>query len=123
MAKGFPLDESMDLPMFTALNVNTDLGSLCSTVPLREFNLWVEDMEYYDELNIAVSVRRGSIRSLHNLMQNVLKKTTKVDPNASEWYQKIEKGDLGRVVIYFIYRGDNATACERDKQLLRQLLG
>jgi len=36
-----------------------------------EYNLWVESMEYYDELNIAITVRRGTIQALYNIMASM----------------------------------------------------
>ena len=59
VAKGFALNDTMDL-----MSVVND-GRLCNSP--RKFDLWVESLEYFDELNVAVSVRRGSLNELRIL--------------------------------------------------------
>lgn len=101
VAQGFALDPPMDIPKFGSTDeVNSKIGSYCSDF---EFNLWVESMEYFDELNIAVSVRRGSMKALYNLMQNVMRNSKKMNVStmgSSKWYKS---EDVGRIVVYFVH--------------------
>lgn len=99
VAVGFPLDPSMDLPLLNSNEVNSQLSGLCSGA---EYNLWVESMEYFNELNIAVTVRRGSVKALYHLMRNVLnsRETNLSSPQTEKWAASKE---LGFTVIYFVH--------------------
>ena len=48
------------------------------------FDLWVESMESFDDLNIAVSVRRGSVGTIQRL------------------YLGLQTGDYGKTITYFV---------------------
>ena len=78
VATGFDLDPQWDIPPSLVGNLVQD----CLT--FKEFNLLVESMQYYDENNMVLSVRRGTLQALYNLMSGK------------------REGDLGRIVFYFV---------------------
>ena len=61
VAVGFPLDPARNIPPSLAL-----AAQACMTG--TEFNLLVESVEYYDDLNVVVAVRRGTIQDLAALV-------------------------------------------------------
>ena len=80
-----PLDITNNMPTLGRANggKETKLSArLCSTSV--KFNLWVEQLEYFDDLNIVATVRRGSVKTLASLL----------------WVQ--DKRDQGVLVHYFI---------------------
>ena len=118
VAMGFALDPQMDLPILgsggNADDVSHKLGGLCSgqaNTGMAEFNLWVESMEYFDDFNIAVTVRRGSVKALYHLMRHVL--ATKQQLNVSspiieQWYKNVAGGgsltsSIGTTIVYFVH--------------------
>ena len=62
VAIGFPLDPARNIP--AKLNEAAQ-GCMAFT----EYNLLVESVEYYDDLNLVVAVRRGTIQDLTDLVQ------------------------------------------------------
>lgn len=62
VALGFPLDSARNIP--AKLNEAAQ-GCMDHT----EYNLLVESVEYYDDLNLVVAVRRGTIQELTDLVQ------------------------------------------------------
>ena len=92
MATSVGLDPAWDIPP------RLDGSILEDCMNFREFNLWVESMEYYDDLNIAITVRRGTIQALYNIMSG-------------------GKGSsaLGRAVIYFLNTQDMMNQVRESK--------
>lgn len=69
VALRFSLDPVMDMP--TLGQVESGKRTRLSAGLCGEgvtFNLWVEHMEYFDDLNVVASVRRGSLAALYELM-------------------------------------------------------
>ena len=59
IAVGFPLNDAMALP--------TSGGMFLASTCLGTYDLWVESLEFYDDLNLAVSVRRGGPAAVASL--------------------------------------------------------
>ena len=57
VASGFALNDAMAIPIAN--------GEILASVCLGSYDLWVESLEYYDDLNIAVSVRRGGASAIY----------------------------------------------------------
>ena len=57
VASGFALNDAMAIPIAN--------GEILASVCLGSYDLWVESLEYYDDLNIAVSVRRGGATAIY----------------------------------------------------------
>ena len=60
-------------------------------------------MEYYDELNIAVTVRRGTIAALYNIMSK----------QSSTSSSSTSSNNLGHIVFYFINSQNMSQVRER----------
>lgn len=61
VAVGFALDPARNIPPSLALAAQACMAG-------TQFNLLVESVEYYDDLNVAVAVRRGTIQDLAALV-------------------------------------------------------
>ena len=92
VASGFSLDIKKNIP-----GVWSQLLIGCETN--TEYNLLVENMEYYDELNLVVSVRRGTIASLYYLM------------TAAKSTSSLNDVDLGYIVFYFVNIQNSSQVC------------
>ena len=80
VATSFDLDPTMNIPP------GGITGSLLnSCIQRKEYNLFVESVEYYDEMNMVFAVRRGTIQALYNLMSKLRR-----------------SGELGHMVYYFV---------------------
>jgi hypothetical protein len=64
VAIGFALDPARNIPGSLALAAQACMKG-------TEFNLLVETLEYYDELNLVVAVRRGTIQDLSALVAGI----------------------------------------------------
>lgn len=64
VAVGFDLDPARNIPPSLGATAQACMAN-------AEFNLLVESVEYYDDLNIVVAVRRGTVQDLPNLMEGI----------------------------------------------------
>ena len=83
VAAGFPLNIAAGIPAVRD-NITHSVFDASFCRPGGTFDLWVESLEYFDPLNIAVSVRRGSVQSVMAL------------------YFGETTSDLGHTVTYFV---------------------
>jgi hypothetical protein len=93
------LEKQIQILSSKALKGSTTLYDMCATE--TKFNLWVESMEYYDDLNVAVAVRQGTLADLGTLLAGRQAGQTVVYFfNASNITQPAQEGDPFKTTYY-----------------------
>jgi hypothetical protein len=93
VSKAFPIDSAKNFPSFSSedFEKSTSLIDIC--LSNKEYNLWAESMEDFDEYNVVIGIRRGSMKDMGFLLSTL---------------QASSFGDLkfsetnGKVVFYFV---------------------
>ena len=90
VATASAIDKSREIPFMTSgiVEDSTQLYDMCTSG--MQYNLWVETLEDFDELNIVIGVRRGNISDIAYLMSK----------------SQVAFGGGGKTVYYFVNKND-----------------
>lgn len=93
VSRAMKIDSARDFPSLSSADWEKSTSFVDICLSSQEFNLWAENMEDFDEFNVVIGVRRGTMKDMGFLLDTL---------QASGFGDLKFSETRGRVVFYFV---------------------